>query len=208
VAKLYFRFGAMGSAKTLNLLAVAHNYRQQNKNILLIKPEIDTRFGTKQIKSRAGLEMTADILAKPGSFFTLRGEALSSPHKKTSSSEGIELSEFEDLSCILVDEAQFLSKSFVEELYTLSIKCKIPVIAYGLKTDFQNNLFDGSKRLLELSDTIEEIKTTCFYCKKKATNNIRLIGEKAIFEGEVVEIGADEKYRPCCKWCRENLKTH
>ena len=208
MAKLYFRFGAMGSAKTLNLLAVAHNYRQQNKNILLIKPEIDTRFGTKQIKSRAGLEMTADILAKPGSFFTLRGEALSSPHKKTSSSEGIELSEFEDLSCILVDEAQFLSKSFVEELYTLSIKCKIPVIAYGLKTDFQNNLFDGSKRLLELSDTIEEIKTTCFYCKKKATNNIRLIGEKAIFEGEVVEIGADEKYRPCCKWCRENLKTH
>ena len=168
VAKLYFRFGAMGSAKTLNLLAVAHNYRQQNKNILLLKPEIDTRFGTKQIKSRAGLEMEADLLAKSDSFFTLRGEALSSPHKKVNLEAGIELEEHKDLACILVDEAQFLSKSFVDELYTLSIKCNIPVIAYGLKTDFQNNLFEGSKRLLELSDTIEEIKTTCYYCKKKS----------------------------------------
>ena len=208
MAKLYFRFGAMGSAKTLNLLAVAHNYRQQRKKVLLIKPQIDLRFGVNAITSRAGLTCDADLLVSEKSYFTLNGNDLISNNslKKNPKNE-IVLDNKLDYSCFLVDEAQFLTKELVEALYEITILCNIPVIAYGLKTDFRNFLFEGSKRLLELSDTIEEIKTTCFYCEKKATHNIRLVGEKPVFTGETVDIGADEKYRPCCKMCLHKLKS-
>ena len=136
MAKLYFRHGTVGSAKTLNLLAVAHNYRQQGKNVFLIKPALDTRFGQEIIKSRAGLEMSADILVYP----------------ETNLLEN----SFEGISCLLVDEAQFLSATVIEQLRVITLKKDIPVICYGLRTDFRARLFEGSLRLMELADSIED----------------------------------------------------
>ncbi len=130
MAKLYFRYGTVGSAKTLNLLAVAHNYRQQGKNIVLLKPELDIRFGRESIKSRAGLEMAADVLIGPNT------KLLEMP--------------WDNVSCILVDEAQFLSALHIEELRMLTLKKGIPVICYGLRSDFRTRLFEGSLRLMEL----------------------------------------------------------
>jgi len=127
MAKLYFRYGTVGSAKTLNLLAVAHNYRQQNKKVLLLKPEIDVRFGRELIRSRAGLEKDADFLISPTTV--LKEESL----------KGVD--------CLLVDEAQFLSLAFIEQLRSMTTDFNIPVICYGLRSDFRRQLFEGSQRL-------------------------------------------------------------
>ena len=187
MAKLYFRYGTMTSAKTLNLLAVAHNYRSQNKKIILIKPAFDTRFGAEMIKSRAGLENEADILVN--------------------SDTPLNYSDFKDVSCVLVDEAQFLSTNIVEQLRKLSIELNIPVICYGLRADFKSYLFEGSKRLLELADTIEEVKTTCYYCNKKAIMNLKHVDGKAVNVGPSIELGTEEKYFPTCYGCYvEQLK--
>src|SRR3989338_3823404 len=142
MAKLYFRYGAMGSAKSLNLLAVAHNYQQQNKKILLLKPHLDLRFGTDIIRSRAGLSMEADHLLYPDTVFAYAGKVVTGSHPF------IDLSSLVPLHCILVDESQFLSHLVIEGLQQLTIDCNIPVICYGLKTNFRGYLFEGSKRLL------------------------------------------------------------
>ena len=178
MAKLYFRYGTVGSAKTLNLLAVAHNYRQQSKKALLIKPEIDTRFGEATIQSRAGLSRDADILVAPTT--RLADAALA------------------DVHCLLVDEAQFLSASFVEHLRDVATRLNIPVICYGLRVNFARKLFEGSARLFELADSIEEVKTTCSDCNRKAVFNMRLKNGSPTLDGEVVEMGADESYQPVC----------
>lgn len=183
MAKLYFRYGTMGSAKTLNLLAVAYNYRQQGKRVVLIKPELDTRFGNELIRSRAGLEQQADILV----------EAQTS----------LETGAFEGASCVLVDESHFLSESLVEQLRYVATHLDIPVICYGLRTDFRGRLFEGSKRLLELADSVEEVKTTCTHCNRKAVMNLRHSGGRAILDGPQLELGAEEKYFPVCYSCYE-----
>ncbi|MBS0649508.1 MAG: thymidine kinase [Verrucomicrobia bacterium] len=181
MAKLYFRHGTMGSAKTLNLLAVAHNYRQQGKQVLLLKPDMDTRFGRENIKSRAGLQMEADILVSPTTdLFQLN---------------------YEGISCILVDEAHFLSMEHIEQLRDIALDKEIPVICYGLRTDFRSKLFPGSLRLMELSDSIEEVKATCYYCNRKSIMNIRHVNGKATLEGPVIQLGAEEKYFPVCYRC-------
>ncbi|MBN1914399.1 MAG: thymidine kinase [Parachlamydiales bacterium] len=180
-AKLYFRYGAMGSAKTLNLLAVAHNYELQGKRVYLIKPEIDNRFGKEYIKSRAGLQRKADLLVNFESILNFE--------------------EFQGISCILVDEAQFISKKMVDQLRRVTIELNIPVICYGLRSDFKSNLFEGSKRLLEMADTIEEVKTTCHYCNKKATMNLRHVGGVATIEGPSIQLGTEEMYFPTCYRC-------
>jgi len=181
MAKLYFRYGTVGGAKTLNLLAVAHNYRQQGKEILLLKPELDDRFGKDKIKSRAGLEMPADILV----------------------SEDTDLLalDYEGINCILVDEAQFMASRIIEQLREISYGKGIPVICYGLRTDFRSNLFEGSKRLMELADSIDEVKATCHYCNRKSIMNLRLIDGQPVTEGPVVYLGADEAYYPTCYNC-------
>lgn len=181
MAKLYFRYGVVSSAKTLNLLAVAHNYRQQGKKIILMKPDIDTRFGKDRIRSRAGLEEEADVLIHAGmSLLSL---------------------DFQGLSCILVDEAQFLSMNTIDELRSITIDWDLPVICYGLRTDFKSNLFEGSRRLMELADSIEEVKVTCNYCNRKAVMNLKHVNGVAVNEGPSVELGAEEKYLPCCYKC-------
>lgn len=185
MAKLYFRHGTVGSAKTLNLLAVAHNYRQQGKKILLMKPDLDTRFGKEQIKSRAGLEMQADVLIV-----------------NEKSLLGID---YTGISCILVDEAQFLNRKVIEELRRIALECDIPILCYGLRTDFKSNLFEGSARLMELADSIEEVKATCHFCNKKSIMNLKHVNGLATSEGQTVDLGAEEKYFPTCYqcYCRE-----
>jgi len=178
VAKLYFRYGTMDSAKTLNLLAVAHNYRKQGKRIVLIKPRLDDRFGSSSIVSRSGLRAEADILVEAGA--------------------SLNPADFAGLDCVLVDEAQFLAPSVIDDLRRISIDPGVPVICYGLRTDFRTRLFPGSQRLMELADAIEEVKVTCQYCQKKATCNLRLVDGVAVVEGPQIQLGADEKYAPVC----------
>lgn len=181
MAKLYFRYGAVGSAKTLNLLAVAHNYRQQNKKVLLIKPALDVRFGKNNIKSRAGLENEADILVD--------------------AQTDLMRIQLQDVDCILVDEAQFLSTKIIEQLRDITLIKSVPVICYGLRTDFKTRLFEGSQRLMELADSIEEVKSTCFYCNRKAIVNLKHVNGKACVEGQSIELGAEERYYPACYPC-------
>ena len=202
MAKLYFRYGTVGSAKTLNLLAVAHNYRQQNKKILLLKPVIDDRFGANNITSRAGLTMTADHLLYSYSTFKYNGELLcDEPQQAKEKSTIIQITSQDPLSCLIVDEAQFLHKRIINQLHLISIYADIPVILYGLRTNFRGELFSGTKRILELADTIEEVKTTCYYCNKKATHNLKFVNNKPNITGPDIELGADEKYKPTCKYC-------
>ena len=181
MAKLYFRFGTVGSAKTLNLLAVAHNYRQQGKEVLLLKPQLDIRFGKECIKSRAGLEMSADILI-------------------TAETNLFQV-DLEGISCILVDEAQFVPKNIIEQLRDISHDKNIPVICYGLRTDFRSKLFEGSLRLMELADSIEEVKATCHFCNRKSILNLKHIDGVASVDGPSVDLGAEEKYFPSCYGC-------
>jgi thymidine kinase len=184
MAKLYFRYGTVGSAKTLNLLAVAHNYRQQGKQVVIIKPRLDNRFGEDFVKSRAGLESRADLVVDPDTSLDrmlLRG-----------------------VHCVLVDEAQFISPGLIEQLRDIATNDNIPVICYGLRTDFRTNLFEGARRLLELSDSIEEIKTTCSYCQRKATLNLKHVGGVASLDGPTIDLGAEEKYYSVCHGCYES----
>lgn len=181
MAKLYFRYGAVGSAKTLNLLAAAHSYNQQNKQVLVMKPEMDTRFGREMIKSRAGLERQADLLVTPDTILPLE--------------------KFSAVHCILVDEAQFLSPQLIEQLRRVTFELDIPVICYGLRTDFRSRLFPGAQRLMELADEITEVKTTCSFCNRKGVFNIKFINDSPTLEGPVVELGSEEKYLPTCAKC-------
>ncbi|MDE3045202.1 MAG: thymidine kinase [Verrucomicrobiota bacterium] len=181
MAKLYFRHGTVGSAKTLNLLAVAHNYRQQGKKILAMKPDLDTRFGRERIKSRSGLEMQADVLIM--------------------SEQSLQGIDYNGVSCILVDEAQFLSGKVIEALRQICLQWDLPIICYGLRTDFKSRLFEGSMRLMELADSIEEVKATCYFCNRKSIMNLKHVNGVAVSEGPSVELGADEKYFPTCFRC-------
>uniref|UniRef100_A0A6C0D273 thymidine kinase n=1 Tax=viral metagenome TaxID=1070528 RepID=A0A6C0D273_9ZZZZ len=183
--KLYFRYGAMSSSKTANLLMVAHNYEVQNKEVLLIKPDLDDRFGKDLIKSRCGLERKANIIVN---------------------SEDNLLNNSVDYSyydCVLVDEVQFLTSKQIDQLRVITITT--PVICYGIRTSYNCELFPGSKRLFELADTIEEVKTTCNFCNKKATINAKLQDGKVIKDGSnVIDIGGDEKYLSTCWFCWNN----
>ena len=181
MAKLYFRYGTVGSAKTLNLLAVAHNYAQQNKRAFIIKPELDDRFGRELVHSRAGVEKRADLLVGPETM--LARDALAG------------------VDCILVDEVQFVSPMVIDQLRAVARDQNIPVICYGLRTDFRTRLFDGSRRLLETADSIEEIKTTCNYCNRKAIFNLKLADGVPTLAGPTVDLGAEEKYLPTCATC-------
>ena len=206
MAKLYFRFGTVGSAKTLNLLAVVHNYRQQDKHVLLLKPKLDDRFGSLNVKSRAGLTMKADYLLTPTTIFFYNGKQLT--NMASQDDDYITLNTKNKLSCLIVDEAQFLSNTIIDQLYLASIYADIPVILYGLKTNFKGLLFEGTKRILEIADSIEEIKTTCFFCNKKATHNLKLIAGYPTLSGPDIELGADETYKPSCKYCYHKKTNH
>lgn len=185
MAKLYFRYGAMGSSKTANALMVAHNYSERGQEALLVKPETDTReVGV--LNSRIGLEQKCVSV-----------ERIIWLYKNFPNS--IDNRFLEDYDCVIVDEAQFCSKSEIEFFTHIVDDLNVPVICYGLRTDFQNNLFEGSKWLLAWADEIEELKTVC-WCGKAAKCNARIDSDGNIIrEGEQVLVGADEKYVSLCR---------
>ncbi|CAJ1383361.1 unnamed protein product [Effrenium voratum] len=178
MAKLYFRYGAMSSSKTMNLLAIAHSYEMQSKKVLVMKPKLDVRFGSACVQSRAGLEREADLLLT--SDTKLSADMLAG------------------VSCILVDEAQFLAPHVIEQLRDVSAQQGVPVMCFGLRTDFRSRLFPGSQRLMELADSIEEVKTTCAFCSRKATMNLRSVDGKGTMDGPTICLGAEELYMPTC----------
>lgn len=186
MAKLYFRYGAMCSSKTMNLLAVAHNYRMQNKQAVLIKPEKDNRWDKQSITSRAGFSYPADII------LNVREDPIQELFNKIES--------INKLHCILVDEAQFLTPYHIDRLRLVTQMFSVPVICYGIRTDFRTNCFPGSKRLMEIADTIEEVKTTCQFCNRKATFNLKHGGDTTD-AADAVETGAEDLYLPACFGC-------
>lgn len=184
MSKLYFRYGAMNCGKSSALMQVAYNYESNNKNVFVIKSEIDTKAND-CLSSRIGLKRKVDLLLK-------KNESLENYYDK-----------LKKVDCILVDEAQFLSENEVDELYFVTKEFNVPVICYGLKTDFKSNLFTGSKRLLELSDELNELITIC-RCGKRARFNARFVDDKFTLDGETVSIDGSSlniKYIPLCGKC-------
>lgn len=186
VAKLYFRYGTMDSAKSMNLLAVAHNYRKQGKRVVLMKPRLDVRFGAAKVSSRSGLEAEADLLIDDATE--------------------LNAADFRGIDCILVDEAQFLPPAIIEDLRRITVDPGVPVICYGLRTDFRTKLFPGAQRLMELADGIEEVKVTCQYCQKKAICNLRFVNGAPTVVGPQIQLGAEESYAPVC-WAHYDEAT-
>ena len=182
MAKLYFRYGAMNSSKTANALMVKFNYEERHQRVLLMKPSLDVRDGIGLVKSRAGLTSACLLVEREGSILEVLLRNMGS----------------EPLHCLIVDEAQFLTKSQVMELTRIVDDLKIPVICYGLRADFIGNLFEGSQWLLAFSDTIEEVKTIC-WCGRKAIMNARLLDGRIIKEGEQIVLGGNDRYISLCR---------
>ena len=175
MAKLYFRYGAMGSSKTANAIMVQYNYQERGQKALMLKPRLDNRDGARLVGSRAGLQAPC--------FYV---EELDS----------LDLSQYD---CVIVDEAQFLKKEQVRRLVDIVDEMNVPVICYGLRSDFQGNLFEGSHWLLAWADTIEEIKTVC-WCGSGARCNARIDSSgNMVSSGEQVELGANERYISLCR---------
>ena len=188
MTKLYFKYGTMNSSKTANLLMVAHNYISQNRKVLLIKPQCDIRWGeTNLISSRVGTSMEADIVLAPdvsniNAFLV-------------------------DVSCVLVDEAQFLSTDNINMLRNIAMT--IPVMCWGLRTDYITKLFEGLKRLMEVADSIQEVKTICVVCERKSIVNAKFTIDqgagKIIIKNNdsknQVDLGSEDKYQPMCWQC-------
>ena len=181
MAQLYFKYGAMGSSKTANALMARFNYEERGQETLMVKPRLDTRDGDHMVTSRIGL-------THPCVYFD---EMRARPDE-----------ELQKYACIIIDEAQFLTKDEVFYLVHLVDDCGIPVICYGLRSDFSLKGFPGSTRLLELAHTIEEMKTICT-CGRKATCNCRKVNGRFVFEGEQVAIDLenDVQYVSMCPQC-------
>ena len=193
MSKLYFRYGAMNSGKSTHLMQVAYNYEERGMKIVLIKPAIDKK-GEDKIVSRLGVERKADILIRDEDNILERIQE----RLKTDS-----------MDCIIVDEVQFLKSYHIDQLFEIAVSYNIPVICYGLRTDFQMNGFEGSSRLLLIAHSIEEMKTICT-CGKKAILNGRKINGKFIFEGEQVAIddGGAVEYESLCGQCYFKYKKN
>jgi thymidine kinase len=181
LAQLFYRYGAMNSGKTIEIIKVAHNYEEQHKSVIIMTSAVDTREKHGMIESRIGLERKAEPIHENTNVFDLVQEL--NPHA----------------SCVLIDEAQFLLKKHVLELAKIVDELNIPVMAFGLKNDFQNNLFEGSKYLLLYADKIEEMKTICWFCGKKAIMNLRFHDGSPVYEGEQIQMGGNESYYPVCR---------
>lgn len=187
MAQLTFRYSTMNAGKSTEVLQIAHSYEQQGKKVLLFVPEIDDRYGKGKITSRIGISRDAIVIGKETDIAYEVFKRMLNLGK---------------INCVLIDEAQFLSHKQVYQLTQIVDNLEIPVIAYGLKNAFNNELFEGSKALLIYADNIEEVKTVCWYCDSKATMNMRIDRYgNAVTEGEVVKIGGDESYVPVCRKC-------
>ena len=183
MAKLYFKYGAMGSSKTAQALITKFNYEERGMKVWIAKPSIDNRDGQNIIQSRIGLKTEAYVISSDENIYRTFQM----------------LKERYDV--IIIDEAQFLTEEQVNQLGNIVMQLKVPVMCFGLKTDFQTNMFPGSKRLFEIAESISEIKTIC-KCGKKATVNARIDNfGNIITEGEQVELGGNDKYIAMCYRC-------
>ncbi len=181
VAQLFFKYGAMNSGKSIEILKVAHNYEEQGKSVILMTSILDTRSGTGKIESRMGLNRSAIALQKDSDVFKIVKDK--NP----------------DASCVLIDECEFMTKDQVLQATKVVDDLGIPVMAFGLKNDFRNELFEGTKYLLLYADKLEEMKTICWFCSKKATMNMRMANGKPVYDGDQIAIGGNEMYYPVCR---------
>ncbi len=185
VAKLYFKYGAMGSSKTANALITKFNYEERGMKVWLIKPSIDVRDGAAVVRSRIGLEAHAEIITPDKNLFQ-------------------EYEKHTDCHVVIADECQFFAENQIDQLREIVDKLDVPVLCYGLRTDFLTKLFPGSRRLFEVADSITEIKTICT-CGKKAIVNARIDGEgKVVTEGGQILIGGNDSYVAMCHSCWKN----
>lgn len=184
MAKLYFKYGAMGSSKTAQALITKYNYEENDLKVWLIKPSADTRDGVRVLRSRIGLEATVELITPQMDIvLTYEQEQLGK------------------CDVIIVDECQFLSEKHIDDLRFLVDEYNVPVMCFGLRTDFQCKLFPGSRRLMEVADTIQEIKTICD-CGAKATVNARIDAQGHIVtEGAQVVLGGNDAYIAMCHKC-------
>ena len=184
MAKLYFKYGAMGSSKTAQALITKYNYEENDLSVWLIKPSADTRDGAKILRSRIGLESPVDVIAPGTDIYLLFQD----------NQEG-------RCDVIIVDECQFLTEKQIDQLRAIVNDYNVPVMCFGLRTDFQTRLFPGSRRLMEVADTIQEIKTICD-CGAKATVNARIDCQGHIVtEGAQVVLGGNDSYIAMCHKC-------
>ncbi len=183
MAKLYFKFGAMGCSKTAQALITKFNYEERGMKVLLVKPSTDNRDGATTVRSRIGLTAEAITVAESVNLYDL--------YKN----------EYNECNVIIVDECQFLHPDQVDQLSQVVMDYNIPVLCFGLSTDFLTHLFPGSKRLFEIADSITEIKSVC-KCGDKATVNARLDDNgNVVFKGDQLCIGGNERYVAMCKKC-------
>ncbi len=182
MAKLYFRYGAMGSSKTANAVMVQYNYQERGRKVLMLKPKLENRDGATIVRSRCGLEAQCRFV------------------------EELEEISLDGIECVIVDESHFLTAEQVKQLVDIVDERDIPVICYGLRSDFRGELFEGSRELLRWADTIEEIKTIC-WCGRKATFNARVQNGHIVREGEQIMMGGNSAYVSLCRrhWREGNL---
>jgi len=182
VAQLYYRYSTMNAGKSIELIKVAYNYEERGKKVLTLVPSVDDRYGNGVITSRIGIQREAIMVADDTNIL----ELFLSENTKGK------------IDCVLVDECQFLKKHHVQELVEIVDSCDVPVLAYGLKNDFRNELFEGSYYMLVYADKIEEIKTIC-WCGRKATMVARVVDGKFVKQGEQVLVGGNDMYVSLCR---------
>lgn len=181
MAQLYYKYGTMNSGKTIEILKVAHNYEEQGKPVVIMTSALDTRDAFGVVSSRIGMRREAVAIDDEMDIFGYIDKMEPRPY------------------CVLIDEAQFLRRHHVYDLARVVDELGVPVMAFGLKNDFRNELFEGSKHLLLLADKLDEIKTICQYCSKKATMVLRTQDGKPTYEGAQIQIGGNETYIPVCR---------
>ncbi|MEG3308052.1 thymidine kinase [Streptococcus suis] len=181
MAQLYYKYGTMNSGKTIEILKVAHNYEEQGKPVVIMTSALDTRDAFGVVSSRIGMRREAVAIDDEMDIFGYIQNIQPRPY------------------CVLIDEAQFLRRHHVYDLARVVDELDVPVMAFGLKNDFRNELFEGSKHLLLLADKLDEIKTICQYCSKKATMVLRTQDGKPTYEGAQIQIGGNETYIPVCR---------
>ena len=183
MAKLYFKYGAMGSSKTAQALITKYNYEENDMKVWLIKPSADTRDGVQILRSRIGLAAAVEVMAPDMNIYDRFRE-----------------NRMGNCDAVICDECQFLAEEQIDQLRAIVNDCNVPVMCFGLRTDFQTRLFPGSRRLMELADCIEEIKTMCD-CGSKATVNARISGGYIVTEGAQVVLGGNDSYIAMCHRC-------
>ena len=182
MAQLYYKYSTMNAGKSIELIKVAYNYEERGKRILTLVPAVDDRYGTGLITSKIGLQREAVIVSEETDILDLF----------------VEKNDDRKIDCVFIDECQFLKKHHVEELVEIVDGYEIPVLAYGLKNDFRNRLFEGSYYMLIYADKIEEIKTIC-WCGRKATMVARIVDGKVVKQGGQIQIGGNDMYVSLCR---------